>query len=462
MMRKVIFLTIALIPTTAIYAQLEQSSFSATGRGGTATSFVTDYQALGINPANLGFQTDHAFSLGLAEIGYGFYSDALVRDDVRAILFNNEDSITQEESQLLAQSFLDEGLKFDIDIMAFGFSLRIPKAGTFAFSITGSASYSTKFGGEAANIIFEGYDYAGYFDTVIITPTEIYGIAYEPLSLSELFGDSEFLLNINTSFNAGYGLKLFGSEETISGYAGIGFKYILGYAYLDMRTDGSTVTGLSALGLDILELQEGVTSSSLTTSAAEPVGLGTGWDFGFSLKVRDVLTASIAVTDIGKMKYTANVLQINDFVLDTVAFSGVTTTDPIDLISEMLNEEELIEYSALTEFEVNLPTNLRLGASLKLNDFVDVGLDAVFPMNDVSGAFENPVIGAGAQFKLLKVIKLSAGVSAGGGYAYNIPAGIGLDFKIWELGFATRDISTWFGEASPYVSMATGVLRFKI
>ncbi len=461
-MKKAFFLTIALISVMGTYAQLEQSSFSATGRGGTATSFVTDYQALGINPANLGFQTDHAFALGIGEIGYGFYSEALVRDDVRAILFNNEDSITQEESELLAQSFLDEGLKFDIDIMALGFSLRVPKVGTFAFSISGNASYSTKFGGEAANIIFEGYDYAGYFDTVIITPTEIYGIAYEPLSLSELFGDSEFLLNINTSFNAGYGLKLFGSEETISAYAGIGFKYILGYAYLDMRTDGSTVTGLSALGLDILELEEGVTSSSLTTSAAEPVGRGTGWDFGFSLKVRDAVTASIAITDIGKMKYTANVLQINDFVLDTVAFSGVTTTDPIDLISEMLNEEELIEYSSLTEFEVSLPTNLRLGASFKLNDFVDVGVDAVFPMNDVSGAFENPVVGAGAQFRLLKVLKLSAGVSAGGGYAYNIPAGIGLDFRIWELGFATRDISTWFGEASPYVSMATGVLRFKI
>ncbi len=227
-MKKLLFIIIPLIFTANVQAQLEQSSFGATGRGGTATSFVTDYQALGINPANLGFQTKYAFSLGIAELGYGIYSEALVKDDVRAILFNNEDSITAAQSEVLAQSFLNEGLQFNVDAMAVGFSLRVPKLGTFGFSVTGHAAYNTKFDGEAANIIFQGYDYAGYFDTVIITPTEIYGVAYEPLSLSELFGDSEFKFDVNTSFNFGYGLKLFGSEETISAYAGIGFKYILG------------------------------------------------------------------------------------------------------------------------------------------------------------------------------------------------------------------------------------------
>ncbi len=460
-MKKLLFIIIPLIFTANVQAQLEQSSFGATGRGGTATSFVTDYQALGINPANLGFQTKYAFSLGIAELGYGIYSEALVKDDVRAILFNNEDSITAAQSEVLAQSFLNEGLQFNVDAMAVGFSLRVPKLGTFGFSVTGHAAYNTKFDGEAANIIFQGYDYAGYFDTVIITPTEIYGVAYEPLSLSELFGDSEFKFDVNTSFNFGYGLKLFGSEETISAYAGIGFKYILGYGYLDMHSDGSTITGISALGLDILDLEAGITSP-ITASAVEPVGRGTGWDFGFSLKIRDALTASASIVDIGKIKYTANVLQINDFVLDTVSFSGVTSTDPIQIISDMLNEQDLIEYSGLSEFTVSLPTKLRLGASLKINDLLDIGLDAVFPMNEVAGAIETPVIGVGAQLTLFEILNLSAGLSAGGGYAYNVPAGIGLDFKIWEIGVATRDALTWFGETSPNVSMAIGVLRFKI
>ena len=32
------------------------SNYSATGRGGVATTFATDYQTVGINPANLGFR----------------------------------------------------------------------------------------------------------------------------------------------------------------------------------------------------------------------------------------------------------------------------------------------------------------------------------------------------------------------------------------------------------------------
>lgn len=84
---------------------MEGSSFSATGRGGTATSFVTDYQAIGINPANLGFDTDFHIALGIGEFGYGFYSGALAKDDVRNILFNNEDTIGVAEQEFLAREF---------------------------------------------------------------------------------------------------------------------------------------------------------------------------------------------------------------------------------------------------------------------------------------------------------------------------------------------------------------------
>ena len=49
---------VALVLLTSAYsinAQFEGSSFTSTGRGG-ATTFATDYQAVGINPANLGWE----------------------------------------------------------------------------------------------------------------------------------------------------------------------------------------------------------------------------------------------------------------------------------------------------------------------------------------------------------------------------------------------------------------------
>ena len=51
-MRKYYFLLFATVFSSLAFGQAEMSVFSATGRGGVATTFVTDYQSLGINPAN--------------------------------------------------------------------------------------------------------------------------------------------------------------------------------------------------------------------------------------------------------------------------------------------------------------------------------------------------------------------------------------------------------------------------
>jgi len=445
----------------AVQAQSEESSFSATGRGGTATSYVTDYQAIGINPANLGFDTKFGFAIGIAEIGYGAYSDALVKEDVRGILFGS-DSITQEEQQTLAREFLDAGITMNVDALPIGMSLRIPKLGTFGFAVKSNMAFHTRFAGQAASIVWEGYNYEEYIDTVIYDGTTFYGIAYEPLSIGELFEDTEMSLNISTEFNFAYGRKLFGDEESISMYVGIGYKYILGLAYLDIGSDGGDFSGKAALGLDILELEPGDTPYEITSHAFEPVGRGHGFDLGLSLKIQDGLTFGISLVDLGSVTYTANVLTIQDFTLDTIAFSGLTTTDPLELIGELLGEDQLIDYSGEESFTAPLPTKLRMGGSIKFSEFLNIGVDAVFPTNKVPGNYSTPILGFGAELTLLKVLHLSAGLSAGGGYAYNIPGGIGLDLGLWELGIATRDMMTWFGQESPTVSFALGFLRFKI
>lgn len=441
-------------------AQIEESAFSATGRGGTATTFVTDYQAIGINPANLGFENDFGITLGIAEVGYSFYSDALLRDDVRAIIFNNDDTITQAEAETIANAFVENGMAFNLNAMPLGLSFKIPKFGTIAFSYTANATYHSTFGGSAPQIIFEGYDYAEYFDTVIVTPDEIYAVSYDPLSLSELFDGTDISFNAKSEINFAYGTEVVNSDK-FNLYAGIGIKFIMSHAYLNFAAENGTITGVSALGLDLLELTTSQTHP-LTSSALQPVGTGWGFDLGSSIKIGESLTLGAAITDIGKVNYTANLLQLNDYVLDTLRFSGVTSTDPIQIIEQILSDENVVAYSGLSSFSESLPTNFRLGASLKLSDFVDVGVDGVFPLNDVAGSYVSPLFGIGGQVTLFEIIKPSIGITSGGGYETSIPAGLTFDFKIWEAGVASRDILTWFGEARPNVSFAFGFLRFKI
>ena len=111
--------------------------------------------------------------------------------------------------------------------------------------------------------------------------------------------------------------------------------------------------------------------------------------------------------------------------------------------------------------------HLRAGANHQAMDELAFGLEILIPLgsDDLPGAYVNPYYAAGAQYSPAKWFQLSAGVSYGGGYGLNIP--LGLTFRpinnesiIWEAGFASRDILTWFKTNDPVVSMVFGFLRF--
>ena len=77
-----------------VSAQKEISSFSATGSG-VATAFLSDYQCLGVNPANLGWQRSPIapFHLSLLEVGASVYSDALQKNELSRDFIYNKDTM---------------------------------------------------------------------------------------------------------------------------------------------------------------------------------------------------------------------------------------------------------------------------------------------------------------------------------------------------------------------------------
>ncbi|MBC8047035.1 MAG: hypothetical protein H7Y00_09590 [Fimbriimonadaceae bacterium] len=457
---KNIFL-IALFFSTAYLQAQTGSLFNYTGSSGLSTVYATDYQAIGINPANIPGDTAHAMALSIGETAFSFFSEALIKDDVRDIIFNNDDALDSAEQQTLALAFLNNGVTFDVDVRTIGLSFKATDAIGIALSFDGSSQYFSKFSESAASLIFEGYDFDEYIDTIIVTPDDTFGVAYEPLSLSELMNGTALRFNVRSDINLAVGARLINQNDLII-YGGVGLKYIMGYAYFDLKAEGDQTIGVSSLGLGIFELDENDTPSEIVNEVYKPVGKGFGVDLGVSAKLGEKISLGLSIIDIGKMKYQANVLQLNNVVLDTIRFSGVTTDNPVQLIQQILEDNNVLEYSGLTEIGVALPTTLRIGAGYQATNFLRIGADAAVPFNNVAGAYENALVGIGGEITLAKVIKLSAGASFGGGYNTNISGGFVLDFKIWELGIATRDIKTLFGQESPTVSMAIGVLRFKI
>ncbi|MFN0275675.1 MAG: DUF5723 family protein [Chitinophagales bacterium] len=460
-MKKNLFFFLLSTTSFLLNAQTEGSAFNLTGGSGLATVFSTDYQAIGVNPANIPCDTSHHIALGIGEAGFSFFSNALLKDEVRDVIFNNKDSLSDEQQMDFGQAFVENGVTFHADVRVIGLSFKLGKNAGLALSFDGRSSYYSKLGEKASEFIFNGYDFTTLVDTVIISPVDSFGVIDPPINLSEILNGTSFRFNVRSDINLAFGTQLF-ALDNIQVFGGVGLKYILGFAYLDLETTENTVTGVSALGLGLFDLTASDTPSEIILETFKPVGTGFGVDVGTHINIGEKISLAVSVVDIGKMKYTANVLQLEDAEIDTIFFTGVTTTDPIELLTEVLQDENVISYSGATDFEVNLPTTLRLGAGVQVTDFLKAGIDVVAPFNDVAGAYENALLGVGAELTAAKFLKLSAGTTIGGGYDFNLSAGIALDFDFWEIGIASRDIITLFGQASPTVSMAVGVLRFKI
>jgi hypothetical protein len=90
-----------------------------------------------------------------------------------------------------------------------------------------------------------------------------------------------------------------------------------------------------------------------------------------------------------------------------------------------------------------------------------VGLDVTAPLNTVAGNLVSPFVGAGLDFKPVRWLRLSSGVSGGAGYGLSLPLGVSFITPVYEAGISTRDVGGYFSENSPYASLAAGFLRFR-
>src|SRR6478735_4605800 len=93
-MKKLLLLLSLLIASTyTVFGQAEGSVVSATARAGVATTFVTDYQSIGINPGNLGlrskYETKH-ITFGLLEMNASVFAKGVSRQQMNDLIFNGD------------------------------------------------------------------------------------------------------------------------------------------------------------------------------------------------------------------------------------------------------------------------------------------------------------------------------------------------------------------------------------
>ena len=474
-------LTLALGLSEGALAQTEMSAWTATGRGGVATTFVTDYQAIGINASNLGWTSKYegkTFTLGLLEGSYSLYSEALTKDEVRNTFIKTakQEDLTYDEKIAAARDFTESGFAINLDVQAIGMALTTENAGGFAFGVRDRVRWFSKLSQPASEILFLGYN-APYFDQSFFTsatdtiattnPDSInYASASVPNPMSDILDGSKLQLSWMREYSLSYGVKI-AEGESVSIYAGAGIKYIQGIGYMDVQASGGQLNAYSALapgfGVDYGSGSSLNPSSVDSSGSFSSVGSGIGFDFGVSIIANEKLKIGFAINDIGSVTWDGNVYQAKDTLLFDANDGGINSLNIFTESGDLAGDNGLFTWNGLAERKVKLPTMIRAGASYMFGEKFEAGVDFILPANEEPGNIDKAVIAVGADLKPIPWLRLSAGFITGGNYGFNLPVGLTVSIPSgsWEAGIASRDALTFFTSESPTLSLATGFLRFR-
>jgi hypothetical protein len=454
----IIILGLALLPV-GLKGQGELGAFNATGSG-IATALVSDYQCLGINPSNLGWSADtRSFHLGFSEISASIYSEPLTKKDISR--FFSEETYTDAEKVDAARRFTNARSASDFGSNNIAFSYQHPEIGGFAVSMRDRISWNMKLNNAAAELLWLGFN-ADYFDEKVVeNGITVAGISSQPKSISSLFSGTSFSTIWSRDYYFGYGRKLFKAND-FTAYGGVDFKYILGFAMIDVRIDDEHISGISALS-PMFEMDYPQPSPSNKEGGVfSPAGRGLGFDLGLSFIYKNRLRLGLALNDLGSVKWDGNVYTASySATIKRIETPGLGSETIDDIVNSIAVEDQLFEWAGLESSTVNLPTHFRMGVVYLPVAGLEVGFDLMTPMNNAPGSMDKPMFGLGARYNAVGRLRLSTGITTGGNYSFNVPFGISVGvLKGWEIGVATHDISSLFREENPNISVAFGFLRF--
>ncbi|WP_125932573.1 DUF5723 family protein [Hymenobacter glacialis] len=448
-----------------VRAQNELSNFSATGRGGVANSFAEGYQAIGVNPANLGRNGQAKVSFTIGEVGIGVASRSLSKSFFERIIFERTESIAPADKAALQNGLADrDAFNLNVDATTLGLAISLPNGlGSIAVSNRQRISAHLALNRNAADVVVNGKSAASlqpYYPTT--------GAAtLPPPLLSEFLDGTAIQMAWTSEYNIAYGLRVL-DKLGFKLSAGIGYRYIQGIGIADIRAEGSDLTAYSSLApvfsADYGALVNSPDFNYKNGAVLSPVGSGHGADLGLSAEIGKFLQVSASLTDLGTMTWTGNVVTATNQQLQPTSATGIETYDVLKEVLQQFDadQQNIFEYQAQQKRSASLPAKVRLGVGFRLSSLFEAGVDFTAPLNKVSGNLTAPFVGLGLDFKPTGWLRLSSGVSNGAGYGTGVPLGITLVTPIWEAGISSRDVTGYFSEKNPYYSLGLGFLRFKI
>ena len=465
---KPFFVLIFLLAAISLHAQIDGGAFNNTGSGFSVVS-LTDYQGLGVNPANLGWQrNNHKANLGFFETGLSIYSEPLSKRLVYTDLLGSGSNFeSQAERNEAILNFTNTDLLIQITNNLVGFSYQDEKAGGFGFVVRQKIFWQSTLNEQASEFLFEGYNSA-YFDSIAVQQDgDTIGYSTDPYEASKLYNPTDISHIFYNEYILGYGRK-FVDKDNFKFYAGIDFKLIQGFGILNYNSISVVeVEGYQALAPFYGVKYNEPTPSELSGGGLKTAGMGFGVDIGLTFEIYEKTRISIALNDIGSIRWDGNVYEGENVPIRSIETSGINN---YNIFSEsggiIADNTNFGKWRGLENKRVSLPMHLRAGASHQPLQELTFGVEMLLPMkHDIPGAYVDPYFAGGIKYEPAKWFQLSAGFTYGGGFGFNIP--MGLTFRpvnnqqtCWEVGFASRDLLSLFKQNNPMVSFVFGFLRF--
>lgn len=489
---KILGTFILLLSTTAVFSQSQGVAYTAVGKG-VATTFLTDYHALGINSSALGWGSgfeDKKITIGTTELSVGITSPTLDKErlkdaftGIRNQISGSSTGFNFEQQKKAAADYAEAGISINANFNWLGAAYQSEKFGGIAVSINENYDWFSQINKETSDILFRGklssvFDsltIAMNGDTTTIANTDhlsndtlasvINGKINDPLLISEMTRGSQIKFLWTRHYNVGYGRKILGDPEKFALYGGIGARYIQSMAMFDMESNANGLSVNTAVSPFFNINFDGQQNSSSSGFLPESVGKGYGLDFSTSVILFDKIRLAAAVNNIGNVTYKHNVYSVRDTLIGSYSLSGVDNAAIQEAMNELSDEGGLLRFEGEEQIVIANPANFRIGGSIAFFEKkLNIGFDVVTPFNKENpGSLQSTVVSVGGDIRPLKWLQLSAGYFGGGVYQHNIPVGINFILKdgTYEFGISSRDALSFFLKDANSISAAFGVARIR-
>jgi hypothetical protein len=494
---KICTLTLILFSTFHLFSQTQGSAYTAVGKG-VATTFLTDYQCLGVNVSALGWGTGYdkkKFTMGSSEFGFGLSSDVLTQQRLKnfansiytAIAYDSAKVINWKDQQAAIAEYAQAGVNLYADYNWGGFSFQGKLFGGIAFNVRENYQWYSKLSPNATNLIVNG-KVSNLFDSLDIKVGNITtripntnhlspdslknvvsGTMTIPLHLSTLLHGTDIKMVWNRSYNLGYGRKIFGIDSVFNLYAGIGGRIIKSMAMFDLDATQNGITLHSALtssfNINYQSVMSGINTVKNYSGGIPPaVGSGYGIDLSVSAIFWNKLKVAMAVNNIGSVTYDRNVYRVKDTLIGNIGINSLTDMNLTKAVNQLLTKGGLLTLEGQEKYKLANAATFRFGASFHIKKILGVGFDLVAPFNSENpGSIKNTVVSFGGDLRPLKWLQLSCGYFGGGIYKNNMPVGINFIMRDggYEFGVSSRDALSFFQKDAHSLSFAMGFARVR-